>query len=253
LDVFLFIPCFVDQLFPQVGIATVKILQELNCRVIYPEQQTCCGQPAFNTGYQKEAAQLASRFIEIFKDAEYVVAPSGSCAAMIKNFYGELNLPGSSGKDWQNLRNKIYELSDFLTSVLHVEKWDGHFPARVTYHDSCHTLRELHVKDQPRLLLQSIAGVELIEMENAETCCGFGGTFSVKFPLISTAMVQNKVNWIQQSGAEIVVSTDSSCLMNIDGYLQKQKIPLPDRRHTRSMHLAEILWQSKENLRKKSV
>jgi L-lactate dehydrogenase complex protein LldE len=239
----------VDQLFPQVGIATAKILQELNCNVIYPEQQTCCGQPAFNTGYSDEASPLAVSFIEIFGEAEYIVAPSGSCAAMVKNFYGELNLPESIQKDWRNLRNRIYELSDFLTSVLHVEKWEGHFPAKVTYHDSCHTLRELHIKEQPRRLLQSITGVELIEMENAETCCGFGGTFSVKYPLISTAMVRNKANWIQQSKAEIVVSTDSSCLMNIDGYLQRNPDPFGPRR---TMHLAELLWKAKENLTRKA-
>jgi L-lactate dehydrogenase complex protein LldE len=245
LDVFLFIPCFVDQLFPQVGIATARILQELNCNLIYPQEQTCCGQPAFNTGYRKEAARLATRFVDIFKDAQYIVAPSGSCAAMVKNFYRDLDFPELTKKVWQNLRDKTYELSDFLTSVLHIEKWGGHFPAKVAYHDSCHTLRELHIKEQPRRLLQSIEGLELIEMENAETCCGFGGTFSVKFPEISTAMVANKSSWIQNSGAEIVVSTDSSCLMNIDGYLQKRKIPL------RSMHLSEILWQSRENLKEK--
>ena len=242
MDVFLFIPCFVDQLYPQVGIATVKILQELNCQIIYPEQQTCCGQPAFNTGYSDEAAQLAARFIEIFKEAEYIVAPSGSCTAMVKNFYGELHLRESVRKDWSDLRNKIYELSDFLGSVLNIHKWEGQFPAKITYHDSCHTLRELRIKDQPRRLLQSIAGLELIEMENSETCCGFGGTFSVKFPLISSAMVQNKASWIQQSGANIVISSDSSCLMNIDGYLQKQKINI------QTMHLAEVLWLAKENL-----
>lgn len=241
MEVFLFIPCFVDQLFPQVGIATAKILEELNCNLIYPHEQTCCGQPAFNTGYSDDAAKLAARFIEIFKDAKYIVAPSGSCTAMVKNFYGDLDLPESTKKEWQILRGKTYELSDFLTSVFHIEKWEGYFPAKVTYHDSCHTLRELHIKEQPRRLLQSIDGLELIEMENAETCCGFGGTFSVKYPEISTAMVANKSNWIQNSGAEIVVSTDSSCLMNIDGYLHKRKIPL------RSMHLSEILWQSKEN------
>jgi L-lactate dehydrogenase complex protein LldE len=243
LDVSLFIPCFVDQLYPQVGIATVKILQELNCNVIYPEQQTCCGQPAFNTGYSDEAAQLAARFIEIFREAEYIVAPSGSCTAMVKNFYSELHLPESIRKDWSNLRNKIYELSDFLGSVLNIDKWEGQFPAKITYHDSCHTLRELRIKDQPRRLLQSITGLELIEMENSETCCGFGGTFSVKFPLISSAMVQNKASWIQQSGADIVVSTDSSCLMNINGYLQKQKINI------QTMHLTEVLWRARENLK----
>ena len=247
MDVFLFIPCFVDQLFPQVGIATANILRELNCNLIYPEEQTCCGQPAFNTGYSGEAAQLAARFIKIFRDAEYIVAPSGSCTAMVKNFYGELDLPDSVRKDWTNLRNKIYELSDFLTSVLNIDKWEGQFPAKITYHDSCHTLRELRIKGQPRRLLQSISGVELIEMEHVDTCCGFGGTFSVKFPQISSAMVHNKANWIQQSGANIVVSADSSCLMNINGYLQKQNI------NVQSMHLAEVLWQSKENMRKKSV
>ncbi len=251
LNVFLFIPCFVDQLFPDVGIATVNILKEFDCDLIYPKNQTCCGQPAFNSGYYDEAAKLAQRFMEIFQEAEYIVAPSGSCVAMVKNLYAELNLPQSIKREWTKLREKIYELSGFITSVLEINEWEGHFPARITYHDSCHALRELRIREQPRKLLSSIDGLELIEMKNTEYCCGFGGTFSIKFPQISTAMVQKKSDWIRESGADIVVSTDSSCLMNINGYMQRQHVPLRGRRPIRSMHIAEVLWQARKGLIRK--
>jgi len=242
LNIYLFIPCYVDQLFPEVGSATVNILRDLDCHLVYPEAQTCCGQPAFNSGYYDEAAELALRFIDIFKSADYIVAPSGSCVTMAKNLYGELPLPEKSRGEWIQLSKKIYELSDFLISVLNIETWEGYFPAKITYHDSCHALRELQIAKQPRQLLRSIEGLEFIEMSQSDTCCGFGGTFAVKFPGISTAMVRDKNNWIQESGAEIVVSTDSSCLMNIDGYAKKQKLPV------KSMHIAQVLWQSRENL-----
>lgn len=237
----LFIPCFVDQLFPQVGIATANILKSLNCSLVYPEQQTCCGQPAFNSGYSDEATRLAERFIEIFHDAEYVVAPSGSCVAMARNLFGELDLSQPIRNEWKNLRRRIYEVTDFLTSVLNIDQWEGSFAAKVTYHDGCHALRELGIRAQPRKLLRSIGGLELMEMKNADTCCGFGGTFAVKFADISTAMVQQKVNWIQESNAEVVVSTDSSCLMNIAGFMERHKIPI------KTMHIAEVLWQALQN------
>lgn len=234
----LFIPCFVDQLFPDTGVAALKILQHLGCEVTYSAEQTCCGQPAFNSGYFDEAAPLAVKFLNIFRDADYVVAPSGSCITMVKQLYAELPLPESLRNDWLQWRKRVFELSEFIVSVLGVEKWAGTFPATVTYHDACHALRELRIKEQPRKLLTSIEGLEVLEMENSEICCGFGGTFAVKFPEISTAMVHNKARWIQESGAEYVVSTDSSCLMNIDGYLRRHKIPV------KTIHLADLLWRS---------
>ncbi|MFQ5584483.1 MAG: (Fe-S)-binding protein, partial [Calditrichia bacterium] len=177
----LFIPCFIDRLFPDTGVAALKILQHLGCEVTYAAQQTCCGQPAFNSGYFDKAAQLAVKALNIFHDADYVVAPSGSCVTMVKQLYGELPLPESLRKDWLQWRKRVFELSEFIVTVLGVEKWTGTFPATVTYHDACHALRELRIKEQPRQLLTSIKGLNLLEMENSEICCGFGGTFSVKF------------------------------------------------------------------------
>ncbi|MGD0649856.1 MAG: (Fe-S)-binding protein [Verrucomicrobiia bacterium] len=225
----LFIPCFVDQLFPNVGIAMVKVLRRLNIEVDYPLQQTCCGQPAFNTGYWDEARELARRYCEIFADADAIVCPSGSCTAMVRNFYPEL-----LGKATRVTAN-TFEFSEFLVRQLGVTDVGARFPAKVTYHDACHALRELRLKDEPRELLRNVEELELVEMSEAETCCGFGGTFSVKFPMISYAMDEMKCTSIKQTGAEYVVSGDSSCLMQIDGYLRRQRMPI------KTIHLAEVL------------
>jgi len=224
----LFIPCFIDQLFPNTGIAMVTVLRRLNIDVYYPQEQTCCGQPAFNTGYWDEARPLAKRYCEIFADADAVVCPSGSCTAMVRNFYPELLSASASVP-------KTYEFAEFLVKHLGVTDVGAKFPARVTYHDSCHALRELRLKDEPRQLLRKVQGLELLEMDQAETCCGFGGTFSVKFPMISYAMDEVKVTSIQKTGAQYVVSGDSSCLMQIDGYLRRQNLPI------KTISLAEVL------------
>jgi L-lactate dehydrogenase complex protein LldE len=228
----LFIPCFIDQFFPNVAIAMVTVLKRLNVNVYYPPGQTCCGQPAFNAGYWDEARPLAKRHCEIFADADVIVAPSGSCTAMVRNFYPEL-LGG--GTAVSACVNKTYEFSEFLVKKLGVTNVGAKFPARVTYHDACHALRELRLKNEPRQLLRNVQGLELIEMDQAETCCGFGGTFSVKFPMISYAMDEVKVTSIQKTGAQYVVSGDSSCLMQIDGYLRRQNLPI------KTISLAEVL------------
>ncbi len=235
--VHLFIPCFIDQLFPNVGIATVKILEKFDCDLVYPENQTCCGQPAFNSGYWQESADLAERFLKIFADAEYIVAPSGSCVSLIKKLYGDLPLSDAAKKNWQSLRNRVYEFSEFLTEVLKVDKWNGSFSGKVTYHDACHGLRELGISEKPRALLRSINGLEYIEMHRPDTC-GFGGTFSVKFAEISTEMVKDKAQWVTESGAAYLVACDASCLMQIDGYLIRQGSEI------KSLQLAELLWQA---------
>lgn len=241
--VHLFIPCFVDQIFPQVAVATVNLLRQYGCRLIYPSEQTCCGQPVFNNGYWNESAKLAERFLNIFADAEYVVAPSGSCASLVKKLYGHLPLPEASKRLWEQLSPRVYELSQFLSEVLQVREWGGYFPGKVTYHDACHGLRELGISEAPRRFLKSIGGLEFVEMHRPDTCCGFGGTFAVKFSGISTAMAENKASWIQESGAQYLVASDSSCLMHIDGYLRRQNIPV------KTLHLAEILWQARQNHR----
>jgi len=222
----LFIPCFVDQFFPQVGIAMVQVLRRLKIEPEFPADQTCCGQPAFNTGFWDEARPLARRYCEIFAGYDAVVSPSGSCTAMVRHFYPELlgvEPPAT------------YEFTEFLTKQLGVTDVGASFPAKVTYHDACHALRELGLKDEPRQLLRHVRGLELVEMTQAETCCGFGGTFAVKYPFISTAMGDWKVSKIRETGAAYVVSTDSSCLMHLDGYLRRQKIPI------KTLHLAEVL------------
>jgi L-lactate dehydrogenase complex protein LldE len=231
----LFIPCLVDQFFPQTGAAMVKVLRKLGVMVDYPSEQTCCGQPAFNTGYHREAIQLAERFIKIFSNAEYIVAPSGSCVSMVKVFYPELDLSPSFKEQSHAIAAKTFEFSEFLVNVLHVSDVGARFPAKATYHDACHLLRELKIKTEPRQLLRNVKGLELVEMEHSETCCGFGGTFSVKFPEISTAMAEEKIDAIHRAGVNYVVANDSSCLMQIAGLLARKKSPV------KTIHLAEVL------------
>ena len=231
----LFIPCLVDQFFPEVGVATVKILKKVGCEVNYPFEQTCCGQPAFNTGYRREAKILAERFIKIFAESDYIVAPSGSCVSMVKVFYDDLDLPQNLQSDLRILKNKIFELSEFLVDVLNVTDVGTSFRGKVTYHESCHLLRELHVSGQPRLLISNIKGVEFIEMKDSNRCCGFGGTFSVKFPELSHIITEDKVKSIEESGTDYVIGCDSSCLMNIERVLMKRKS------HIKTMHLSELL------------
>jgi L-lactate dehydrogenase complex protein LldE len=217
----------------------------------YPPEQTCCGQPAFNTGYWDEARALARRYCEVFADAEAIVSPSGSCVAMVRNFYPELlnaavaaPVPGACHQaagatattpGWQRVCANTFEFSEFLVKKLGVADVGARFPAKVTYHDGCHALRELKLKEEPRQLLRHVRDLELVEMDKTETCCGFGGTFSVKFPTISCAMDEVKIASIQRTGAEYVVSADSSCLMQIDGYAKRHKLPI------KTVSLAEVL------------
>ena len=236
MKVSLFVTCLVDQFFPQVGLSMVRVLRRLGVEVEFDPLQTCCGQPCFNSGYRREARPLAERFIRIFENSDYVVAPSGSCVAMTRIYYPELL---TTDKHWQQraraLAPRIYEFSEFLVRVLGREDVGARFTGRVTYHDGCHLLRELGIRDEPRRLIRRVEGVELVEMPEADTCCGFGGTFSVKFPEISSALVKDKLAQVVGSGAEVVVANDSSCLMQIAGLLRRQNTSV------RAMHLAELL------------
>ena len=225
----LFIPCFVDQLCPQVGVAMVRVLRRIGCEVYFPEEQTCCGQPAFNSGYWDEARPVAQRFLKVFEKAEVVVGPSGSCVTMVRKFYPELLGDAAVGL------GKFYEFSEFLCDVAKVEDVGASFAHKVTVHDSCHSLRELGIREGPRRLLKNVRGMELLEMKNSDECCGFGGTFAVKFGMISAAMGETKSENAIDTGAEFVTSVDPSCLMHLDGVLRKKKAAL------RTMHLAEIL------------
>jgi L-lactate dehydrogenase complex protein LldE len=231
----LFVPCLIDQFFPQIAVSTVRVLRRLGVEVAYPEAQTCCGQPAFNMGYHDEAKKLAERFVEVFSDAEYIVTPSGSCGSMVRVFYSTLPIHERLKERLDHVRKRTYELSEFLLNVLKVTDTGAAFSGRVTYHDSCHLLRELNVKDPPRLLLRNVKGIDYVEMEESNSCCGFGGSFSVKFPDISTAMVEEKVKSIQKTGAQYVVANDTGCLMQISGMLQRSHISV------KAMHIAEFL------------
>ena len=233
----LFIPCFVDSLFPQVGISMVRILERLGHRVICPEEVACCGQPAFNSGYWPEARLVADPALERLKNAEAVVIASGSCGAMLKVFYPQLFAGTHRELEAQQLSGRVWEFSDFLVSKLGVTDLGARFPAKVTFHDGCHGLRELGIKTGPRRLLEKVQGLQLTEMADGETCCGFGGTFSAKFPMISTAMGEVKCVNAAASGADYIVSNDSSCLMHLQGLLSRQGSPL------KTIHLAEILAQ----------
>ncbi len=231
----LFIPCLVDQFYPQVGLSTLRLFRKLGLEVVYPSDQTCCGQPAFNSGYHEEARKLAVRFLRIFSDAEYIVTPSGSCASMVRVFYQDLSIPADLQQSLDRVKEIIFELAEFLVDILKVTDVGAAFSARVTYHDSCHLLRELKVKDPPRALIRNVKGIDFIEMPESSTCCGFGGAFSIKFPEISTAMLEEKVRSIQRSGAEYVVASDAGCLMHIAGLLLRSRIPI------KTLHLAELL------------
>lgn len=238
MKVSLFIPCMTEHLYPEPGLSMVRVLEHLGIEVEYVENQTCCGQPAFNAGYRKEIIPVAERFIELFKDREYVVAPSGSCVAMVRVFYDKLAIRKELQSGLNELKKKIFEFTEFLVDVYGVHDLGGRFSHRVTYHDSCHLNRELGINKQPRQLIQSIKDIDFVEMENSEVCCGFGGTFSYKFKDISIEMVKRKCEYIEATEAEYCLGADSSCLMNIEGYLRKHKMK------AKTLHVAELLSRS---------
>ncbi len=226
----------VDQLFPKVGLAMADVLERLGYQVDFPEAQTCCGQPAFNSGYRAEARTVARHFLNTFENSETIVVPSGSCTSMIVHHFAELfhKEPESLART-HALEKRVFEFSTFLTQVAGVEDVGARFDEVVTFHDGCHGLRELGVKSAPRRLLANVRGLELREMQPAEDCCGFGGTFSVKFDELSGAMGRSKVESILRTGANTVVSLDPSCLMQIQGVLSRAGSSV------RTMHLAEVL------------
>ena len=236
MDIQLFIPCYIDQLYPETGFNTIKILEKAGCHVHYNPKQTCCGQPAFNSGYWKEAAQLAEKFLTDFNPDLPIVSPSGSCSSFIIHHYQKVltDRPDLLNQHLK-MKDKIYELSDFLVNILKVKDLGAKFPHTVTFHDSCSALREYGIKDEPRILLSHVEGLKLIEMEESETCCGFGGTFAVKNNAISSAMAEKKVLNALATNAEYIVSTEASCLLNINSYCAKNKLPI------KGIHLADIL------------
>lgn len=219
----------------------VKVLRRVGVELDFLQDQTCCGQPAFNTGYHSDAKILAKRFVSIFDKDGYIVCPSGSCTSMVKIFYRELfkNEPELL-EIAERISNKTREFSDFIVNVLNLEQVGAFYNGKVTYHDSCHLLRELGIKDEPRKLINSVRGIDFIEMKNSDACCGFGGTFSIKFPDVSVSILDEKLENIVSTGAEAVISTDMGCLMQIGGALMRRKIPI------KTMHLAELLASNRD-------
>lgn len=232
----LFVQCLVDSLYPEVGEALVRLFDNLKIPIHIPLNQTCCGQPAFNSGYRRQAATAAKHFIEIFEHAQVIVCPSGSCVDMVKHQYPGLFEQGSS---WQKralgISSKIFELTEYLVNVLGIDDVGARFPGRVTYHDSCHLLRNLGVQDPPRRLIAHVQDCQLIEMAHADKCCGFGGTFAVKFPDISTAILEEKIDHIIEAQVDAVVGCDISCLMNIQGMLSRKNSAI------KTLHIAQLL------------
>ena len=232
----LFVTCLVDLFRPTVGFAAIRLLEGAGCRVSVPRLQTCCGQPAYNSGDRDNARAIAAQALDALESYDYVVVPSGSCAAMIRHHYPTLfeSKPGLAARA-NSLAERTYELVSFLTDVRGLRAVDTEYPHRVTYHDACSGLRELGIQRQPRALLESVRGLEMVELEGQETCCGFGGTFCVKYPEISNRMVADKSAAIALTGADVVLSSDLGCLMNVAGRLTRSGLKISAR------HIAEVL------------
>ena len=232
----LFVPCYVDLINPEVGVSVVRVLRRLGVEVVYPEKQTCCGQPAFNSGFFGEARGVARHFMDVFEDWDHVVCPSGSCTTMVGHYYPFIfdENPEERARA-EALAPKVREFSDFLVNVLGVEDLGARLEGRAVFHTGCHQRRELGVLDEPRKLLANVGGLDVLDWRNEELCCGFGGTFSVKMPDVSVAMADEKLKALGESGADTLVSCDSSCLMHLKGRLDRTG------HDVRVLHLAQVL------------
>ncbi len=235
MNVQLFVPCFIDQLYPQTAFNTIKVLEKAGCSVSYNPAQTCCGQPAFNAGFWDDAREVCTKFLKDFSTSEYIVTPSASCAGFVHNYYKELFEGSPRLIDATAISQKIYELSQFLVDVLGQINFNAKLEGKATYHDSCAGLRECKIKNEPRKLLANVEGLELVELQDVETCCGFGGTFAVKYEPISIGMAEQKVENALATGADYLISTDLSCLMHLQGYISNKNYSL------KTMHLADVL------------
>lgn len=233
----LFVPCFIDQFYPDTAKNTIKLLKRAGVTVNYNPNQTCCGQPQFNSGYWDKAKILAKKFIKDFPHNNPIISPSASCTGYIKNHFPKLFTDTYSNefKEYERLNKNIFEITDFLINQLNFTDFGAIFPHKVTYHDACSALREYGIKKEPRKLLYNVKGLEIVEMENAEVCCGFGGTFVAKFTSISSAMTQEKIEGALATGTEYIVSTEASCLMNIESYIKKNNIPI------KTIHIVDVL------------
>jgi len=230
-----FIPCFVDQIYPETGMNMIKILEKVGLDVHYNEKQTCCGQMLFNSGFWDEAKAIGEKFIRDFSNDRPIIGPSASCVGFIRNYYDELFYNTALHIEYKALKKNIFEFTDYMVNYLKIQDLGATFNHVVTYHDSCAALREYKIKNEPRVLLSHVKGLELREMKDTEVCCGFGGTFSVKNEAISTAMAEQKVKNALETGAEYIVSTDASCLMHQQGYIDKHKLPI------KTIHIIDVL------------
>lgn len=231
----IFIPCYIDQLYPETGFSMVKILEKVGVTVEYNKNQTCCGQISFKEGYWDHAKSIGEKFIHDFKSSQLVVAPSASCVSMVKKYYDELFYNSALHNEYRQLKKNIYEISDFLVNKLNIKDTGATFNHKVTFHDSCTALREYGLTDEPRILLKHVRGLQLIEMEKREVCCGFGGFFSIRNEIIANSMADEKINYALETGAEYIVSTDASCLMFLQSYIDKHNLPI------RTIHLVDVL------------
>jgi L-lactate dehydrogenase complex protein LldE len=235
MNVQIFIPCFVDQLYPDTAFNMIKVLEKAGCTVSYNANQTCCGQPAYNAGFQGEAKDVCTKFLNDFKGDEYIVSPSASCTGFVRNYYPKLFDNATAHNEVRGLGKRMYEFSEFMIHVLQVQNVGATLNGKATYHDSCAGLRECKIKTEPRKLLSNVKGLEITELNDVETCCGFGGTFAVKFEAISIAMGEQKVENALATGAEYLISTDLSCLMHLQGYINNKGYKL------KTLHIADVL------------
>jgi len=231
----LFIPCLVDQAYPETGLAAVRILERLGHEVIYDSRQTCCGQAPFNAGFRDEALILAKRFVRLFNDTEIVVGPSGSCVSMIRKHYAGVGLTGSYLREWETLRKRVFELTEFLVDKLGLMDVGAFFPHRVSIHNSCHALRDLSIKEQPNKLLYAVKGLELVEGKWEDECCGFGGVFSAKYPTLSSRIADRRAKALSEGKAEFITGVDDSCLHHLRQAFRRQNLPM------KTIHVARIL------------
>jgi len=231
----IFIPCYVDQIYPETALNMVKVLQKVGCAVNYNPEQTCCGQPAFNAGYWDDAKEIGEKFIKEFLNDRYIVCPSASCVSFIKNHFPEMFHNSALHNEYKQIQKNIFEFTDFLVNVLKITNIGATLNGVATYHDSCQALREYGIKREPRVLLEKVRGLQLRELAEGETCCGFGGGFAAKFEPISVSLAEQKIDHALATEAEYLISTDLSCLMHLDGVIQKNKKPL------KVMHIADVL------------
>lgn len=234
-DVDIFVPCCVDQLYPQTAFNMIKVLKHLGVKVHYNAEQTCCGKGAFTNGYWDEAKEIGEKFIRNFGHGRYIVSPSADCVGYIKNHYAKLFYNTGLHLEYRQLQNHIFEFTDYLVNMLRVTDLGAVFPHKVTYHDACSALRDYGIKEEPRLLLSHVRDLELVEMAKSDHCCGFGGTFSLKYEPISVAMTEQKISNALATGAEYIVTTEVTCMAQMESYIKKQKLNI------KCLHVADVL------------